>query len=243
MKVVIKIFIFAVIFKLVFVPRVYALPEILEDNLAMQTVGLLYQERCLPCHGVYGRGDGSLASKLKPKPKNFNSYDEMRGLFGDQERIENSIIKGHSVAIMNAIDDPKAREDPLTSSQIEALAGYVQSFLAEEQFLLQLCVNNVFEFDSMIDDAFEIQTHGLVLESKKILSVRRKGGTSWLSISAGENALNLRVYTLFKKIRAVRTYFILKEGDEIPLLMTVRFNFPCPDYLEKQGGYELRKVF
>ena len=239
----IKIFIFAAIFKLVFVPRVYALPEILEENLAMQTVGLLYQERCLPCHGVYGRGDGRLASKFNPKPRNFTSYDQMRSLLGDQERLENAILEGHSVAIMNAFDDPKAREDLLMSPQIEALAGYVQSFLAKEQFLLQLCVNSVFEFDSMFDGDFEIQTQGLVLKSKEILSVRRKGETSWLSISAGENVLNLMPYMLFKKTRAVRTYFILKEGDDISVLMTVRFNFPCPDYLKEKGGHDLRRMF
>ena len=60
---------------------------------------------------------------------------------------------------------------------------------------------HVFEFDSMIDGEFEIQTHGLVLKSKEILSVRRKGGTSRLSISAGENILNLKQYMLFKSTR------------------------------------------
>ena len=243
MKALIQIFVFAVFFKLVFIPEVYALPEVLEDNLVMRTVGLLYQERCLPCHGVYGRGDGRLAFKLNPKPRNFTSYDEMRGLFGDQERIENAILKGHSVPIMNAFDDPKTRGDPLTSPQIEALAVYVQSFLAEEQFLLQLCVNSVFEFDSMIVDDFEIQTHGLLLESKEILSVRRKVGASWLSISAGGSALNLRRYASFKKTRSVRTFFLIKEGDDISVLMIVRFNFPCPDYLKEQGGHDLRRIF
>jgi hypothetical protein len=95
----------------------------------------------------------------------------------------------------------------------------------------------------MIDGNFEIQTQGLVIGSKEILSARRKEGTSRLSISVGENIFNLKQYMLFKPTKAVRTYFILKEGDDISVLMTVRFNFPCPDYLKEQGGHDLRRMF
>lgn len=46
------------------VPRVYSSPA--------EEARVIFSERCTPCHGPEGRGDGPSASSLNPKPRNYH---------------------------------------------------------------------------------------------------------------------------------------------------------------------------
>jgi mono/diheme cytochrome c family protein len=37
----------------------------------MAEAGQLYKQRCSPCHGLSGAGDGPLANNLEPRPRTF----------------------------------------------------------------------------------------------------------------------------------------------------------------------------
>jgi hypothetical protein len=197
------------------------------------TVGRIFQERCMACHGVYGNGKGVLAEHLDPKPRNFTSYDEMTHLSGDTVAIETVIREGSHGTAMPAFGNSELDGDPLTAAQITSLAKYVQSFLAEEQYLLQLCVGPTFTFDTELD-RFKIQV------SNKDLMVNKN--KSLIRIHA-RNAKRLASSMVKDKKRATRRHFKILEDDRISLLMTVRFNYPCTDKLKKTKGYELTKTF
>lgn len=55
----------------------------------------LFQENCVSCHGVMGKGDGLLAKGLSPEPTNFT----------DKERAVNRSLLGLFDAISNGLDD------------------------------------------------------------------------------------------------------------------------------------------
>jgi len=198
------------------------------------TVGRLYQERCMMCHGVYGNGKGVLSEFLTPKPRDFTSYDEMRPLSGDNDAIEKIIKQGKPGTAMPAFGSHHLDGDPLTDSQVKSLAKYVQSFLAQEQFMLQTCVFSKYEFDTMVDGDYKIEV------SNNELSVTTK--KSIINITA-KNPKKLVFKMLNNKKRATRTYFKVVQNNEVLLLMTVRFNSPCPEYLKKSKGHRLTKVF
>jgi len=206
-------------------------------NMAMQTVGKLYQEKCMACHGVHGDGKGMLAFALDPKPRDFTSYSEMRGLIGNQEAIEVSIAMGKPGTAMPAWADSKLEGDPLSKSQIKALAWYVQSFMVEEQFLLQLCTDHSFTFNTHLDSNYEI-----IQPNSKLGSIKFQKNNSNLIISAQEPS-QLSNYQALHNKKAIRTYFFIKQEEKTPILMTVRFNYPCSKNLKEQGGYKLKQLF
>ena len=208
-----------------------------KTNIAMQTVGKLYQEKCMACHGVHGDGKGMLAIALDPKPRDFTSYSEMRELIGNQEAIEESIAKGKSDTAMPAWADSKLEGDPLSKSQIKVLAWYVQSFMAEEQFLLQLCTDHSFTFDTHLDSNYEIIQH-----NSKLTAIQFQKNNSNLIISA-QDPSQLSIHQALRHKKAIRSYFVIKQEDKTPILMTVRFKFPCSKYLKDQGGYKLKQLF
>jgi hypothetical protein len=197
-------------------------------------VGRLYQERCMTCHGVYGDGQGVLAEHLNPKPRDFTDYNKMRHLSGDTHAIVHTILHGVPGTAMPAFGSPKLDGEPLTHEQAISLTKYVQSFLAEEQYLLQLCVGAVFVFETMLDGQYSIESHS------KDLFIMEQGPL--LSISTNDYR-GLMKRMLKERKRAIRTHFKVLQDKKIPLLVTVRFNSPCPDYLKKTEGYKMTRVF
>ena len=62
--------------------------------LPVEETAALYQQNCVTCHGIEGKGDGALAGQLEPTPTNFH----------DRERANNRSLLGLYDAISNGID-------------------------------------------------------------------------------------------------------------------------------------------
>lgn len=90
------------------------LPDRLLPN---ETVESLFQDNCATCHGVTGKGDGTLSSQLNPTPTNFT----------DKERASNRSVLGLFDAISNGIDDTAMPAFKLTEQERWSLAFYVGS--------------------------------------------------------------------------------------------------------------------
>lgn len=76
----------------------------------------LYQQNCVTCHGVDGRGDGVAAEQLEPTPTNFY----------DRERADNRSLLGLYDAISNGIDGTAMTAfQSLDDQQRWSLAFYV----------------------------------------------------------------------------------------------------------------------
>jgi len=52
----------------------------------------LFVQRCTPCHGATGAGDGSASATLTPKPRNFQDMSWQRGV--TDEHIQKIIAYG-----------------------------------------------------------------------------------------------------------------------------------------------------
>lgn len=48
-------------------------PAVPESSEAISTGKKIYEKRCLPCHGIEGKGDGPAAKFMEPKPRNFTT--------------------------------------------------------------------------------------------------------------------------------------------------------------------------
>lgn len=226
--------IFTMISILFFMPsQIIAKPTDM-DSEAMKQVGRLYQERCMFCHGVKGDGNGEIAKNLAIKPRNFTNYNEMRHLFGDKETIEDTIRRGKS-GIMPAF------EGDLNRSEIKALALYVQSFLAQEQFLINMCVGSVARFEHMLVQEFSIlESSPKLPNGQSMFSVTHKK-SGFLEITT-PLMLEMRLFMMLKSTHAKRAHFVIREGNINVTLVTVRAHFPCPEYLKK-GGATIQKQF
>jgi mono/diheme cytochrome c family protein len=45
------------------------------DPATVAKADQIFAQRCTPCHGGEGRGDGSASAALKPKPRNFHDAE------------------------------------------------------------------------------------------------------------------------------------------------------------------------
>lgn len=52
----------------------------------------LFNNRCTPCHGPQGRGDGPASAALTPKPRNFGDPEWQKGV--TDEHLEKIIVYG-----------------------------------------------------------------------------------------------------------------------------------------------------
>lgn len=205
-----------------------------EKEKAIAQVGRLYQDHCMTCHGVYGKGDGNMARMLnmKPLPRDFTSYEDMRGV--TELAIIEAIMNGKKAEPM-----PMPAFKQLKEEEIQALAVYVKNFLGAEQYKLEICADEYFTFDTGLD-----ATEGpLTIEIGSDENSQR-----WLRVEQDErNPSVLHIFTpdpfrlksemwflKHNKKRAIRTHFALlgkfseKHGGPEPLItMTVRFNFPA----------------
>lgn len=110
------------------------MPEPLPESAGQ----LIYEEMGCPiCHGFQGEGDGFMAGGLNPKPRNFTNFDEM-GRLSDMEMFE-AIQKGIPGTSMPAWN--------LSENQIWDVISYINTFLADSQLTITLCLNELRKVD------------------------------------------------------------------------------------------------
>jgi mono/diheme cytochrome c family protein len=78
----------------------------------------VFAERCAPCHGETGGGDGPAAAALSPKPRNFRDPDFWRGRTAVQLEL---VVKNGKPGTLMA---PFA--GALSDAEIHAVVGYLQ---------------------------------------------------------------------------------------------------------------------
>ena len=84
---------------------------------------IVYSEQCASCHGQEGKGDGSAARFLDPKPRDFTTAEWKYAGGGTVEEIAGVIIEGIDDSAMTPFSDV------LSEEQIKAVAAYVVSVL------------------------------------------------------------------------------------------------------------------
>jgi hypothetical protein len=93
---------------------------------------LIFQEMgCPMCHGHNGRGNGFLAQGLEPRPRNFTSFEQMKGV--PYQSMYTAIKDGISFTGMPSFD--------LKDEQIDDVISYVRSFLTENYITISTCLN------------------------------------------------------------------------------------------------------
>jgi uncharacterized membrane protein len=97
--------------------KVFASPE--EEARA------IFAERCVPCHGAEGRGDGPSASALNPKPRNYR--DKAWQAQATDEGIAKAIREGGSAVGKSSVmpANPDLAKKP---EVVAALVAVVREF-------------------------------------------------------------------------------------------------------------------
>ncbi|MFV8783769.1 cytochrome c/FTR1 family iron permease [Microbulbifer sp. SA54] len=74
--------------------------------LPVEETAALYQQNCVSCHGVEGKGDGVVAKQLEPAPTDFHDRERAnnRSLLGLYDAISNG-IDGTAMAAFQSLDD------------------------------------------------------------------------------------------------------------------------------------------
>ena len=99
--------------------------------MSLENTQALFQVNCASCHGVSGRGDGTLATQLSPEPTNFI----------DKERAQNRSLLGLFDAISNGLDNTAMPAfTQLKEQQRWSLAFYVGSLAFKDN---KLSENNI----------------------------------------------------------------------------------------------------
>src|SRR5262249_55053103 len=80
----------------------------------------LYLERCAPCHGDGGAGDGPAAAALDPKPPDFPDAALLEGLLNVKRR--QVVSEGKPGTLMAPF------EGVLSDEEIDAVVGYLAHF-------------------------------------------------------------------------------------------------------------------
>jgi cytochrome c oxidase cbb3-type subunit III len=83
-----------------------------------------YDTLCVGCHGATGKGDGSAAAALNPKPGDFTNCKEMGKLSDDT--LHKTIKEGGKAVNKSPIMPPWAAS--LNDQQIGDVVSYVRSF-------------------------------------------------------------------------------------------------------------------
>jgi mono/diheme cytochrome c family protein len=94
--------------------------ERVEAGPADATGKRLYVERCAPCHGDDGGGDGPAAPALEPRPQNFRDAAFWKERGADQ--LRQVVRHGKPGTMMQPF------EGVLTDDEIEAVVAYVERF-------------------------------------------------------------------------------------------------------------------
>ena len=94
-----------------------------QDAELLERGRTVYTQQCASCHGQEGRGDGSAARFLDPKPRDFTAAQWEHASEGPVEAI--------AAVVANGIDDTAMTpfSDVLSEDQINAVASYVVKVL------------------------------------------------------------------------------------------------------------------
>ena len=84
---------------------------------------IVYSEQCASCHGQEGKGDGSAARFLDPKPRDFTTAEWKYAGGGTVEEIAGVVTEGIDDSAMTPFSDV------LSEEQIIAVATYVVNVL------------------------------------------------------------------------------------------------------------------
>lgn len=84
----------------------------------------IFQQRCTPCHGAEGRGDGAASATLQPKPRNFHEAAWQQKVTDDHIV---TIIKsgGAAVGLSPAMPSNPDLNDPAV---LAALKDHIRGF-------------------------------------------------------------------------------------------------------------------
>ena len=135
----------------------YKSKSTLPEKLAQGKGEQIYKEYgCINCHGLEGKGNGSLAEFLEPKPRNFTSLKEMKNL-------PDSLMM---YSIKHGVQGTSMPEHPdLTESQIYDLVLYLRKFLADYYHTVNMCATDKHTVSlGEIFNEYQINIH----DSKKI---------------------------------------------------------------------------
>ena len=80
----------------------------------------VYAERCAPCHGDDGTGNGPAAPALEPRPRNFRDAAFWKGR--DAEQLRQVVRQGKPGTMMQPF------QGVLTDDEIDAVVTFVERF-------------------------------------------------------------------------------------------------------------------
>jgi mono/diheme cytochrome c family protein len=66
----------------------------------------IFEQRCTPCHGASGKGDGSAAAALNPKPRDYTNADWQKSVTDDD--LRKVIVKGGKAVGKSELMPPNA---------------------------------------------------------------------------------------------------------------------------------------
>ena len=89
---------------------------------------IVYSEQCASCHGQEGKGDGSAARFLDPKPRDFTTAEWKYAGGGTVEEIAGVVTEGIDDSAMTPFSDV------LSEGQIIAVATYVVNVLVSGSY-------------------------------------------------------------------------------------------------------------
>jgi mono/diheme cytochrome c family protein len=114
---------FAIMFGLVFAVSSSLLADQEQDAEQIEHGRIVYSEQCASCHGQEGKGDGSAARFLDPKPRDFTGAEWKYAGGGTVEEIAGVVTEGIDDSAMTPFSDV------LSEEQIKAVASYVVNVL------------------------------------------------------------------------------------------------------------------
>lgn len=80
----------------------------------------IYKNRCVPCHGASGTGDGPAAAALNPKPRNYKDAEWQKTV--TDEQLKKTILYGGAAVGKSAV----MPSQPDLESKPEALEGLIK---------------------------------------------------------------------------------------------------------------------
>lgn len=80
----------------------------------------VFKNRCTPCHGVSGKGDGPAAAALNPKPRNYTDLEWQKAVTDDQ--LKKTILYGGAAVGKSAV----MPSQPDLESKPEVLDGLIK---------------------------------------------------------------------------------------------------------------------
>jgi len=88
----------------------------------------VYEQNCVPCHGVTGHGDGSVGAALKPRPRDFTSTKNLKS-HNDGELFEVVSNGGASEKLSSMMP---AWRGTLDKTKIWQVIAYIRGFPARD---------------------------------------------------------------------------------------------------------------